>query len=238
VKNPPLSTADGLWLAPGSVEWWGDPPRWDPFVDVSADGGRSWTRSPIPVDHDAVPGAGLIQPALWWGRSGPVALLRGTAGRAYRASSPDGGRTWTPAQPTELPNNNSGLAALALPGGRVVCAYNPVAESWGPRCPLVLAVSDDDGLSWRTVRTIEDGVSPVDPAVPRVRPAPADVPRRIAAGAQRSGFAAADTGVLTSGAGEYSYPAMALDGDQLLVSYTWQRRGIVLARLPLDELTD
>jgi predicted neuraminidase len=42
---------------------------------------------------------------------------------------------------------------------------------------------------------------------------------------------------VTSGAGEYSYPTAVLDGDRLFISYTWQRRGIVLAEVPLNALT-
>jgi predicted neuraminidase len=212
VKNPPLSTPDGLWLAPASVEEWGDPPRWNPFVDVSADGGRTWERVLIPVDRSALRGAGHIQPALWWGAAGPVALLRSTEGRAHRAGSPDGGRSWTAAEPTDLPNGNSGLSAVALPSGRVACVHNPSATDWGPRCPLVVSVSDDDGWSWRQVLVLDDGADPA------------------------GGFAPGDGGVVTSGAGEYSYPTAVLDGDRILVSYTWQRRGIVLAAVPLTTL--
>jgi predicted neuraminidase len=211
VKNPPLFTPGGLWLAPASVEEWGERPRWSPFVDVSADGGRTWERASIPVDRSVLRGAGHIQPALWWGASGPVALMRSTEGRAHRSSSPDGGRTWTPARPTELPNGNSGLAAVALPSGRVACVHNPSETDWGPRCPLVVSVSDD-GWSWRRVLVLDDGAGAAD------------------------GFAAGDGGVVTSGAGEYSYPTAVLDGDRLLVSYTWQRRGIVLAEVPLSAL--
>jgi predicted neuraminidase len=220
VKNPPLRTPDGLWLAPASVEEWGERPRWSPFVDVSADGGATWERSPVPVDHAALSGAGHIQPALWWGPGGPVALMRSTEGRAYRSDSPDGGRTWTPAAPTDLPNGNSGLAAVALRSGRVACVHNPSAQDWGVRCPLVVSVSDDDGWTWRQVLTVDDGAIPVDSAVPL---------RHGSAGS----FAPGDGGVVTSGAGEYSYPTAVLDDDRLLVSYTWQRRGIVLAEVPL-----
>ncbi|TDC24777.1 neuraminidase (sialidase) [Streptomyces sp. 8K308] len=227
VRNQPLATPDGRWLAPGSTERWGRPPRWQPFVDVSEDHGATWHRATIPTDHATLTGAGHIQPALWWGRGGPVALLRSTEGRAHRATSADGGRGWTPARPTGLPNNNSGLAALALPSGRVVCVHNPGAEPWGSRCPLVLSCSDDDGLTWRQVTVVDDGATPVDPAVPRSLPA-TGVP----------GFAPADTGVRTSGAAEYSYPFAVLADDHLLITYTWQRRGIVLARLPIADLED
>jgi predicted neuraminidase len=223
VKNPPLLTPEGLWLAPASVEEWGKTPRWIPFVDVSADGGATWECAPIPVDRTALIGAGLIQPALWWGRSGPVALMRSTEGRAYRSTSPDGGRTWTAAEPTALPNNNSGLCAVALPFGRVACVHNPSTQDWGSRCPLVVSVSDDEGLTWRQVLTLDDGFTPVDPSVPMRLGAPA-----------RPGFTPGDCGVVTSGLAEFSYPTAVLDGDELLVSYTWQRRGIVLARVPQD----
>jgi predicted neuraminidase len=226
VRNPPLLTADGRWLAPGSVERWGKPARWDPFVDVSEDAGVTWTQAPIPVDHAALRGAGHIQPALWWGRGGPVALMRSTEGRAFRSTSADG-RSWTAAAPTELPNNNSGLAALALPSGRVACVHNPSTQDWGSRCPLSISVSDDDGLTWRQALVIDDGGTPIDPAVPRL----------LDPGA-RPGFAPGDAGVVTSGVGEYSYPTAVLDGPDLVVTYTWQRRGIVLARLPIAALED
>jgi predicted neuraminidase len=225
VKNAPLRTPEGLWLAPASVEHWGEPARWNPFVDVSGDAGRTWERVPIPVDHAALTGAGHIQPALWWGRSGPVALLRSSEGCAYRSTSPDGGRTWTPAVPTALPNNNSGLCAVALPSGRVACVHNPSSQDWGSRCPLVVSVSDDEGLTWRHALTLDDGATPVDPAVP-LRLDPDAAP----------GFAAGDAGVVTSGVGEFSYPSAVLDGRELLVTYTWQRRGIVLARPSLADL--
>ncbi|MFI7703120.1 exo-alpha-sialidase [Nonomuraea sp. NPDC049480] len=226
VKNPPLLTPGGRrWLAPGSTERWGEPPRWDPYVDVSDDAGQTWTRAPIPVDHDALTGAGHIQPVLWWAAAGPVALMRSTEGRAYRSVSDDGGLTWSPAEPTSLPNNNSGLAAVALPSGRVACVHNPAAESWGSRCPLVVSLSDDDGLTWHPGPTVDDGVTPVDPSVPRLRH------QGVA-----SGFAPGDAGVVTSGVAEYSYPSAVVTADHLLVTYTWQRRGIVLARLPLADL--
>jgi hypothetical protein len=50
------------------------------------------------------------------------------------------------------------------------------------------------------------------------------------------GFAPGDAGVVTSGVAEYSYPSVVLDGSDLVVTYTWQRRGIVLARLPIADL--
>jgi predicted neuraminidase len=216
VKNQPLLLADGSWLAPSSTE---TPTadgrgRWDAVIDVSADAGRSWTAHPIGLDHRATAGAGIIQPALVAPRGGAgdrtvVALCRSSAGRVYRATSSDG-RRWTAAEPTTLPSNNSGLDAVRLPSGRIACVHNPSEQNWGPRVPLVLSCSDDDGRTWLGDRLeIEDGQTAMPGPV-----RPADV-----------------TGM--SGRNEYAYPTMVLDGDRLLISYTWQRVGIAWAQVPV-----
>lgn len=224
VRHPPLSYRDS-WVAPGSVERWGDPARWDCFVDVWRDG--QWDRADVPLDH-SIRGAGCIQPSLWVTRDGELAMLcRSTAGSAYRSVTRDPD-FWPALLPTGLPNNNSGLSVVALPSGRLVCAHNPGVEDWGARCPLVLSTSDDEGLTWDVgVVTVEDG-SPFE-----------GVPEDGVGGARGAAsdgrpVTAAATGVVTSGAGEYSYPSIREVGDQLLVVYTWQRRGIVAATLPIS----
>lgn len=219
VRHPPLPY-QGSWVAPGSLEVWGAEPRWYCFVDVFRD--DAWVRVAVPLDH-RMRGAGCIQPALWETRTGELAMLcRSTAGAAYRSVTRDP-YDWPELQPVGLPNNNSGLSVLALPSGRLVCAHNPGVEDWGARCPLVLSTSDDDGLTWDVaVVTVEDGSAcegvPGSPAVVATDGRP---------------VSAAATGVVTSGAGEYSYPSVRLLDDQLLVIYTWQRRGIVAATVPL-----
>ena len=57
-------------------------------------------------------------------------------------------------QATSLPNPDSGIDAVSLRDGRALLAYNPSREA---RTPLCLALSRD-GLSWRNVVTIEDGI--------------------------------------------------------------------------------
>jgi predicted neuraminidase len=224
VKNPPLLLPDGTWLAPGSHEHWGDGAAWDAFVDRSTDGGRTWTLAPVPLDRGNLRGAGVIQPALWHSGSTVHALMRSTEGSAYRSRSEDSGRTWSPAEPSDLANGNSGLTVVDL-GGAVACVHNPVAEDWGARCPLVVSVSADDGATWRQAVVVEDGVTPVD-----------DDPARLPALPPPRSFAPADGGVQTTGVGEYSYPAAVVADGSLVITYTWQRRGIVEARVPLSLL--
>jgi predicted neuraminidase len=178
MKNKLIVLTSGEWLAPGSMEL-GD--AWDAFVDLSADFGRTWQRILIPFEHGTGAGVrgavwdgfkanamwqndldavfkwdGIIQPALWESAPGRVhALLRSTRGRIYRSDSADLGRTWCPAYPTPLPNNNCGIDLARLPTGRLVLAYNPIDSNWGPRSPLSLACSDDNGATWSSPLHVE-----------------------------------------------------------------------------------
>lgn len=154
VKNKPILLSDGAWLAPASTE----AGAWRCFVDRSEDGGKTWSRS---ADFDAgtvePPRKGIIQPTLWESAPGKVhALMRSDGGRVVRADSEDGGRTWKPAYETSLPNNNSGIDVMRLRNGRLLLAYNPVSENWGLRTPLDLAISKDNGTTWKTLAHLED----------------------------------------------------------------------------------
>jgi predicted neuraminidase len=153
-KNKPIVLADGTWVAPASIE---RAHTWDAYADLSYDRGRSWRHSRlVPLDHDTFAGKGVIQPALWESAPGVVhMLLRSTSGWVCRSDSLDGGRTWSPAAPTSLPNNNSGIDLTRLADGRLVCVHNPVGASWGPRTPLAAAISADDGRSWGHSVTLE-----------------------------------------------------------------------------------
>ena len=162
VKNKPITLADGTWLAPASLEVKeGKREIWTAFSDYSTDGGKNWTRSAdFEVDKSKgreYRGPGAIQPTFWESKPGHVhALLRTGAGVVWRTDSTDGGRTWGEVYATDLPNNNSGIDALRLEDGRVLLVYNPVGKNWGARTPLDLAVSDDNGVTWKTIAHLED----------------------------------------------------------------------------------
>lgn len=163
VRNKPIVLADGSWLAPASIE----DEYWDAFVDISADRGRSWTmsryvpiahssprqaawpRTDIPVTASSLRGKGIIQPTLWESAPGQVhMLLRSTEGRIYRSDSGDGGKTWSEAYPTGLPNNNSGIDLTRLEDGKLALVYNPVEGNWAVRTPLVIRLFGDNGENW------------------------------------------------------------------------------------------
>ena len=151
VKNKPILLKKGTICAPASLEYKRRPIRgrkWQAFADSSRDG-LSWqAQKPIPA------GADLIQPSFWESATGLHALLRSDAGAIYRSDSRDGGITWSKARATKLPNNNSGIDTAY--DGRVYVVYNPVGKNWGPRTPLAVSVSQDDGATWGETLLLED----------------------------------------------------------------------------------
>lgn len=173
VKNKPIRLADGTVLAPASFE--GD--TWDAFVDISYDDAQTWQKSELvpmrrscfeiqmvdrPYNKYYCFGKGVIQPSLWQDETGDVHMfLRSTSSRIFRSDSKDGGKTWCTAYDTGLPNNNSGLDLVKLPDGNLVLAYNPRENLpnyyKGPRTPLVLAYSKDNGEHFEELKVLEDG---------------------------------------------------------------------------------
>lgn len=148
VKNKPIRLSNGMLMAPASLEQG----PWRCFMDVSPDGIR-WQKKPIPVSDEAV---NMIQPSLWEWPCGHIhALMRSSAGFVYRSDSSDSGETWCPAYPTAMPNNNSGLDCALTDTGLLALVCNPVEKDWGPRSPLTLFVSDDNGESFRKVLDLE-----------------------------------------------------------------------------------
>ncbi|GIF00421.1 sialidase family protein [Paractinoplanes rishiriensis] len=91
----------------------------------STDGGRTW-----PADTEVVLAAGdgvhFQEPTLTVLDDQVVALIRSTATQAYLCRSADGGRTWSPPQPTDMPASSH--HALRLSSGEVLVAYGDLSE--------------------------------------------------------------------------------------------------------------
>ena len=154
VKNKPIILSDDSWLAPASTEQDG----WEAFADKSTNKGKTWQRSEnFYIDRKKLRGKGAIQPTFWESAPGNVhALLRTASGNVWQTDSTDYGATWSPVYEIGLPNNNSGLDVLQLEDGRLLLVLNPVGVNWGPRTPLSLALSCDNGLSWTLIAHLED----------------------------------------------------------------------------------
>lgn len=148
IKNKPIRLSNGEIVAGTSVESY---KSWAGWVERSTDEGKAWTRhGPIVIPGEPF---GLIQPTLVELRPNVLRMfVRTRQGYIYRADSSDGGRTWTDARPTTLPNPNSGIDCVRLKDGRILLVYN---HSSRERTPLNVAVSSDGGENWTPLAPLE-----------------------------------------------------------------------------------
>lgn len=132
-------------------------------VYISDDNGLSWRFSEIPSSRGKVH-ANIIE----LGNGKLLSFFRSRqADFIYKSVSYDYGTTWSPVKATSLPNNNSSISAVLLKSGSIAIAYNhsscpdpanPSASVWpGLRCPVAVALSEDEGETWPYIRIIEPG---------------------------------------------------------------------------------
>jgi predicted neuraminidase len=131
-------------------------------VQISPDRGKTWTEYPVPESR------GRVQMSVIETDPGKcAAFFRSRAADSiYRSFSSDYGKTWTPPEPTELPNNNSSVHAIKLQSGTVAVVYNPWrVEKTDPRATVwpkmrnsvSVALSEDEGGEFPWIRIVEPG---------------------------------------------------------------------------------
>lgn len=123
---------------------------------ITDDWGQSWTTSTPLV------GAGNIQPSIVRKRDGTLlALMRDNGPRPKRlhmSESHDKGKTWSPVVDSAIPNPGSGAEVISLSNGHWALIYNDTEQG---RNSLAVAISTDEGQSWKWKRHLEyDPVGP------------------------------------------------------------------------------
>ena len=148
-RNPPAPLVGGGWAVPVYEEFLGKFPEilW---LQPRGDG---WSAAVSRIEG----GVYILQSALVpLAKDRAVSLFRDfrPAQRMSAAWSDDAGRTWTKPAVTALPNRDSGLCAIRLTNGDLLCAFNDVSP--GKRENLRLALSADEGRTWRTIATLAE----------------------------------------------------------------------------------
>ncbi len=120
------------------------------IIAFTDDGGLSWSSSEPLVSH------GGVQPALVRRSDGTlVAYMRDNGlppKRVLISTSRDDGVTWSPVTDTEIPNPGSALEVIRLRDGLWAMVHNDTERG---RHSLAVALSDDEGRSWKWRRHLE-----------------------------------------------------------------------------------
>lgn len=144
-RNHPLQLPSGRLLVPLYSDGFSFS-----LIAITDDGGETWSAS------EPIVGAGAVQPTLVRRRDGTlVAYMRDNGPppkRVMVSTSRDDGVTWSPVKDTDLPNPGSSLEVIALRDGSWVMVANDTERG---RHSLVVALSDDEGATWKWRRHVE-----------------------------------------------------------------------------------
>lgn len=226
---------DGAWLLPLFLCVQRPGQKWTGSHDIAAfatshDGGENWAYGEVP---DSV-GSVHMGPVDLGGRMAAF-YRRRQADWVHRSDSADGGRSWSAPVATDLPNNNSSLAATRLASGQIALICNPVNAQMSPdrRASLYDELGEDDD------RPDADSTGGCEPiwGVPRAPVAlclsddgGASFPHRFLI--EDGDGACLSNNSLDGKNHELSYPWLleATDGS-LHLTYTYHRRAIKHLRL-------
>lgn len=205
VRNKVIVLKDGSWLAPASLE---DGGNWRSFADRSTDGGRTWVKSAdITLPHDCT-GYNKVETAI------------AVSEQSFKGRGLIQPTLWESASGTHmLMRTTEGFIyrSDSRDGGATWCAAYPTALPNNNSGIDLVAVGEGEiylvcnpvGGNWaeRTPLTVMYS--------------------------QDDGTTWESCLTLEDKAGEYSYPAIIQAGDNLLITYTWDRKNIAFWTLKL-----
>lgn len=138
IRHAPVVNPDGLLLLPiwhsNMRNAFGDDVS---LVQVSADAGRTWNAVEVPGSRGCVHMDILENCKVAFYR-------RRQSDHVFRSTSDDGGVSWSPPEPTPLPNNNASIQARELVDGRLAIIYNEISAAGRPgERPVPPWIKDD-----------------------------------------------------------------------------------------------
>jgi sialidase-1 len=128
------------------------------FCYYSDNDGKTWKRS----EKVKVPEEVMAQePGLVELKNGSIMMyIRTDRGMQYSSYSKDRGKTWTAAGPTNIPSPLSPATIVRDPATQQLVViwnnYGVLGRGYGKRTPFNIAVSDNEGLSWKHVKMLHD----------------------------------------------------------------------------------
>ncbi|PYG58611.1 exo-alpha-sialidase [Rhizobium sp. UGM030330-04] len=148
IRAPLRIRDDGAWLLPifRCIQRPGQ--KWNGSHDtaalgISKDNGLTWQLQELENSTGCV----HMSPVSGGDARYSAFFRRRQADFVYRTESTDGGRSWSKPLATDVPNNNSSIAAIRLGDGRLAMICNPVsaAQSSDRRASLYDELGEDDG---------------------------------------------------------------------------------------------
>ncbi len=120
------------------------------LMAITDDWGKTWKTSTPLV------GQGNIQPSIVKRSDGSLLTLMRDNGpapkRLHMSVSRDRGETWSQVTDSDLPNPGSGAEVISLKNGHFALIFNDTEQG---RHSLAVAISDDEGLTWKWKRHLE-----------------------------------------------------------------------------------
>ena len=120
------------------------------LMAITDDWGKTWQTS------NPLIGGGNIQPSIVRRKDGSLYTLMRDNGpapkRLQQSESRDSGLTWSPVTDSALPNPGAGAEIINLRDGKWALIYNDTENG---RHQLAVALSDDEGQSWKWKRYLE-----------------------------------------------------------------------------------
>jgi hypothetical protein len=156
MKSGRLLMAVALHQTPDEKEWSNGARLFSYYSD---DNGKTWRSSPVVVNPNNVV---LQEPGVVELSNGDVMMIiRASPGTQYKCYSRNRGEVWTPAEPADIKSPLSPATIQRIPAtGDLLMVWNnnggedPSIK--GKRTPPTVAVSSDEGRSWKHVKNIED----------------------------------------------------------------------------------
>jgi predicted neuraminidase len=152
-RNQPLELPSGRILVPLYSDGYNFS-----LLAITDDGGKTWTSS------EPIVSMGGVQPSLVRKHDGTIVAYMRNNGpppkRVIRAESKDDGITWSTPTYTDIPNPGSSMEVTGLRDGLWVLVGNDTERG---RHSLLVAISDDEGTTWKWHRHLDRDTSDQNP---------------------------------------------------------------------------